>query len=112
LTLPFSFDLQPSTCNLTQIYKVFVDGVEGVPPWMTFDEALPSYTINTIDPAHEGIYQVKIEASLNTVPATQASGSIDFQVALSPFKCLLTEFNDHPVDDMHFFIRANEPATI
>ena len=104
--------MQPSTCSISQVYKVFVDGVEGMPPWMTFDEALPSFTINTIDSAHEGFYQVKIEASLNTIPVTQASGSIDFQVALSPFKCLLTEFNDHPLDNMHFFLRANEPATI
>ena len=43
-------------------YKMFVDGVEGTPTWMTLDTSGPSYTIDTQDSSNAGVYQMQIKA--------------------------------------------------
>ena len=60
MVLDFAFAYTPAGCNYYQMYQVTVDGVVGIPPWMSLDQDrldnvghpttdTPSLIINTAD---------------------------------------------------------------
>jgi len=68
LELPFNFVSEPD-CNYSRSYTYFIDDVETAvgdfPAWLSVDEALEKFTMDTDDETHNGEYTIRVESKLN-----------------------------------------------
>ena len=114
LELPFNFVSEPG-CNYSRSYTYFIDGVETAmgdfPAWLSVDEALEKFTVDTDDESHNGVYTIRVDSKLNTQDDFSDSQTVELTIEVN--KCGDTMLQDVTIDTFTYVIRdALTDATV
>jgi len=115
LELPFKFVSEPVNCNYSRSYTYFIDGVETVvgdfPVWLSVDETLEKFIVDTDDETYNGENTIRVDSKLNTQDDFSDSQTVELTIEVN--KCGDTEIEDVTIDTLTFEIRGvSTDATI
>jgi len=106
LELPFNFVSEPD-CNYSRSYTYFVDSVETAvgdfPSWLSVDESLEKFTVDTDAETHNGEYTIRVDSKLNIKDDFSDSQTVELTIKVN--KCGDTVLQDVTIDTFTYVIR-------
>jgi len=114
LELAFNFVIDPD-CNYSRSYTYFIDDVETAvgdfPAWLSVDETLEKFIVDTDDETHNGEYTIRVDSKLNTQAVFSDSQTVELTIEVN--KCGNTILQDVTIDTLTYMIRdALTDATV
>ena len=71
LELPFRLVTEPASCTYARTHVYYIDGVKTAvgdfPSWLSVDEQLEKFNVNTNDMTYNGDHTIRVFSSLNTL---------------------------------------------
>jgi len=116
LELPFSLVTEPASCTYARTHVYFIDGVEtpvgDFPSWLSVDEQLEKFNVNTNDMTYNGDHTIRIDSSLNTL--TQSfTATQETVLSIDIDRCKETTIEEDPLlADVTYLANAVETYSL
>jgi len=107
---------EPASCTYARTHTYYIDGVEtavgGFPSWLSVDEQLDKFNVNTNDMTYNGDHTIRIDSSLNT-NAQSFAATQEINLTIDIHRCKETTIEEDPLlADVTYLANAVETYSL